>query len=211
MRFYINWQGQSSDLDVSLASGLLYDVAGPGDWYPVAGVVSHRLGSLQSPQLRHCHHPGLHQVRVGGEPLLHLDWDVPEELYDGEDGLPDDGPPHQPAVLPLPGTEDAHLESYLVWPRYCLQDVLSLTRKSHHLYLHSTEPTSETRPELRRKRGWGWEESWRNTGDSRCRPPGVTTNNISVNCTAGLSYIEYFSLARAEQVTVNPTEDQVDC
>ena len=78
-------------------------------------------------------------------------------------------------------------------------------------YLHSTEPTSETQPELRRKQGWGWEESWRNTGDSRCRPPGVTTNNISVNCTAGLSYIEYFSLARVEQVTIDHTEDQVEC
>ena len=59
---------------------------------------------------------------VGGEPLLHLDGDVPEELYDSEDGVPDHGPPDQPAVLPLARTEDAHLESHLIRPRYRLQD-----------------------------------------------------------------------------------------
>ena len=104
------------DLDVALLGRLLYDVAGPGDGDPVAGVVRHGLGPLQRPQLPHRHHAGLHQVTVGGEPLPHLDRDLPEQLQDGEDGLPDDGPPDEPAVLPLTGTEDAHLEGNLVWP-----------------------------------------------------------------------------------------------
>ena len=39
-----------------------------------------------------------------------------------------------------------------------------------------------------------------------------TTKNMFVQLqAAGLSYIEYFSLSRAEEVTVEQAEDEVEC
>ena len=46
-----------------------------------------------------------------------------------------------------------------------------------------------------------------------CRPPTQLNNqNMFVKLhAAGLSYIEYFSLSRVEEVTVEQAEDEVEC